>query len=119
MLKIVYDVKCGFDDCYVFVKDQEYELTLYLDDIRWDEFKAGADDPIPPDAELCEKYKDDVEAFFHDVIDVRECMVGEAAARCRETFFAFARGPQEDRSIPKFCEYENARLVYEPDREEA
>ena len=31
MLKLVYDLKAGFEDCYLTIKDEEWDLTDILE----------------------------------------------------------------------------------------
>lgn len=55
MLKLKYDVKCGWNQLYVVEKDVEFDISFLCDR---ESMNLDEDDEIPTEQELYEKYKD-------------------------------------------------------------
>ena len=69
MLKLIYDVKCGFEEVYVVEKDVEEDLTYWINTINESMLEAAAEikkedpeyKPEPyTEEELYEQYKDNI-----------------------------------------------------------
>ena len=64
MLKLVYDLKAGFDDEYVVLKNREFDLTQVLDTMNELAAEALTDKELESDAD--ELRNVDEESFYND-----------------------------------------------------
>lgn len=64
MLKLVYDLKAGFDDEYVVLKNREFDLTQVLDTMNELAAEALTDKELDSDAD--ELRNVDEESFYND-----------------------------------------------------
>ena len=65
MLKLVYDLKAGFDDEYIVIKNQEFDLTQVLDFTN-----EAAVDNLPDNELNLEEVRDvDEESFYEQYKD--------------------------------------------------
>lgn len=64
MLKLVYDLKAGFDDEYIILKNREFDLTQVLDTMNELAAEALTDKELESDAD--ELRNVDEESFYND-----------------------------------------------------
>jgi hypothetical protein len=64
MLKLVYDLKAGFDDEYIVLKNREFDLTQVLDTMNELAAEALTDKELESDAD--ELRNADEESFYND-----------------------------------------------------
>jgi hypothetical protein len=64
MLKLVYDLKAGFDDEYIVLKNREFDLTQVLDTMN--ELAAEALTDKELDSEADDLRNVDEESFYND-----------------------------------------------------
>lgn len=93
MLKLIYDVKCGFEEVYVVEKDVEEDLTYWINTTNESMLEAAAEiqkedpeyKPEPyTEEELYEQYKDNPEELIEEVFSgiydcIAECTILEFA----------------------------------------
>lgn len=124
MLKLIYDVKCGFDELYVVKKNQEIDITSWID--NWNETLedfppteeervAGYDNLDPTTVEeVYEQYK---EAPLKLLDDERFTSVGEIISEvitmeCVHTYFKHICMVNLKNPIcPELLELSNVKLV--------
>lgn len=99
MLKLIYDVKCGFEELYVVKKNQELDITGWID--CWNETledfppkpeerEAGYDNLDPTTAEeVYNQYKDTPLKLLDDerFTSVGEIISEEITMECINTYF--------------------------------
>lgn len=97
MIKLLYDLKIGFDDCFLDMKNREYDLSAEVDS----------------EAEFYEDYHDDTEGLIAELMDTRvwEKIYDHEASKVSKTFFAHLMKNAE--LIPVWLPT-NFRLVYDP-----
>lgn len=97
MIKLLYDLKIGFDDCFLDMKNREYDLSTEVDS----------------EAEFYEDYHDDLEGLIAELMDthVWEKIYDHEAANVSKTFFAHL--VKDTEFIPIWLP-SNFRLVYDP-----
>ena len=124
MLKLLYDVKCGFEELYVVKKNQEIDLTGWID--CWNEMleefppipeerEAGYDnlDSISEEA-IYNKYKDTPIKLLDDEVfsSVSEIISEEITMECINTYFRhICKVNLKNPICPEILELSSARLV--------
>lgn len=124
MLKLIYDVKCGFKDLYVKENNVEEDLTSYIemlnnsmlehaDEIRQTDSDCNQE-PFTEE-ELYEQYKDDPEALMDNVFTGTLEMIWEATIlEYAKTYFKhICYADPKKAFIPDYCEITNLRLALE------
>ena len=116
MLKLVYDLKAGFEDCYITLKNQEYDFAWmqesYCEDTR---------DPEPRintinEAKFYEQYKGKEEALLdmleecYELSNLYEASVLEIS----KLYFSHMLGGFPIKNVVPIWEPSNWRFVYEP-----
>lgn len=125
MLKLVYDIKCGFDDLYVVAKHQTTDVSYVaeddssLDNVDFNDmlFVPSANDKS--EVALYEKYKNNVEAFVAD-FELEESLRNAEANYYAHKFFSdicFAEGCEH--YLPDIFEMSNFNIIYIPSDIEA
>ena len=124
MLKLVYNVKCGFKELFITEKNLEEDLTNWIeifndgmlecvDEIRKDDPDY---EPIPyTEEELYEQYKDDPETLIFDVFNGITDFIYEATTlEYAKTYFKhICYKDLENPFIPGYFEMTNLQLVLE------
>ena len=123
MLKLVYDVKCGFKELFITEKDCEIDLAVIIEankdalendvpDDEAEEWKLA--NPITEE-DFYELFKDDIDGLMHYLEESGqlECEETFALEYYGKAFFA-AVCKEEGCGLPGYFEMENCRLVYEP-----
>ena len=125
MIKLLCDIKCGFDDLYLTEKDVEFDLADYIiankeilrNDIDpEDRENYIANFPVEED-KLYEKYKDDLDTLLHRLEEdgIFGCWYEESILNYAHTFFqhiCYKKGRKP--FIPSIWEPTNFRLFYDP-----
>ena len=126
MLKLVYDLKAGFEDCYLTKKNAICDLTRlleieklgevgYLDDVEEFECREVDLDAVRLDSEesFYQQYKDDIAGLlsYLEVKGLFECLKEESISFISGTFFAHMLS--WDGEIPVW-EPSNWQLEYDP-----
>ena len=125
MLKLVYDIKCGFEDLYVVAKHQTTDISYLAEDdnsfesVDFNEltFIPSANDQ--PEVALYEKYKDNVNALIEDY-ELDEALRNTEANYYAHKFFSdicFAEGGEH--YLPDIFEMSNFNIIYIPSDLEA
>jgi hypothetical protein len=129
MLKLIYDVKCGFDELYVVKKNQEIDLTGFVD--CWnetlkdfpplqEEYEAGYDNLDPTTVEeVYNQYKDRPLQLLDDerFTCVGEIISEEITMECINTYFRhICKVNLKNPICPELLELSNVRLVLTGDK---
>ena len=122
MLKLVYDVKCGFEDLFITEKNIETDLASVIEaniealetdipDEDAEEFKLA--NPITEE-DFYELYKDDLDGLLQFLEDTgyRACEEEANIEYYSKNYFAAIC--KEEKCLPGYYEDFNYRLVYEP-----
>jgi hypothetical protein len=116
MLKLVYDLKAGFDDCYITPLNQEYDFAWMQES-----YCEGTSNPEPQrnivnEAEFYEQYKDNTEGLLYMLEDCYE-LDNLRTASTREIsrlYFSHRLGGLRSKEVVPIWEPYNWRFVYEP-----
>ena len=97
MLKLIYDVKCGFEEVYVVEKDVEEDLTYWINTTNESMLEAAEDiqkeDPeykTEPytEEELYEQYKDNPKELIEEVFSgMCDCIAESTVLEIAKTYF--------------------------------
>lgn len=128
MIKLVYDLKAGFDDCYLTIKDDEFDLSQmleleklgeveYAEDIEelegrtvdFDKLRASIDE------EFYNQYKDDMQGLLALLEDSGhfDFLLEDSVLYISKCFFSHLL--ETDELVP-IWEPSNWRLVYDPEK---
>lgn len=131
MIKLVYDLKAGFEDCYLTIKDEEYDLSFdigvqplgtveFLEDIE-----AETGEPVDLEAlrqadfekEFYEDFHDDSDALLTELENngTFDMLYEDSVLSISKTFFAHLLGGERIKHIVPVWEPSNFRLVYDLD----
>lgn len=124
MLKLIYNVKCGFKELFITEKNLEEDLTSWIEIFNngmldyAEEIKKDDPDyePIPyTEEELYEQYKDDPETLVFDVFDSLIDFIQEATTlEYAKTYFKhICYENPENPFVPGYFEMTNLKLVLE------
>lgn len=130
MLKLIYDLKAGFDDCYLTIKNEEYELSdeLVMDNLgvldNLEEIETNIDEAInldslkePDEAAFYKQYKDDTEALLDQLESCGrlDALYEESVLRISKLYFSHMLGGTPIKYFIPVWEPSNWRLEYDPD----
>lgn len=128
MLKLVYDLKVGFDDCYLTVKNEEYEISCVLEmgklgTVEYlEEIEATDGEPLDLDALLAEdeesfyqEYANDIEGLL-DFLDngTLEMLESDSRLYFSKLYFSHLLGGTPIKYVVPVWEPSNWRLEYDP-----
>ena len=122
MLKLIFDIKCGFNDVYVVEKDVEEDLTSWIENANEliletaTEIQEEDPDYIPilyTEENLYEWYNDNPEEMFDEVFDGMYDIIAEGTVlNFAKTYFKHVCYKDPEKSfVPGLFEMENIRLV--------
>lgn len=129
MIKLVYDLKAGFDECYLTIKNVEYGLSgmLAMESLGTleylEEIEADMDKPIdldalrePDEETFYNTYKDDIEGLLDYLEGCRELdsLYEISVLDVSKLYFSHMLGGTPIKHIVPIWEPSNWRLVYEP-----
>ena len=131
MLKLVYDLKAGFDDCYLTIKNEEYDLSSmlemekygtleYLEDIAEYEGRTVDLNTLAEenDKEFYETYKDDIPGLL-DYLDengTMEMLYSDSVLTISKLFFSHMLGGNPIKHFVPVWEPSNWRLEIDDER---
>jgi hypothetical protein len=114
MLKLIYDLKVGYRECFLTVLNEEFDVSAVFQQ-EYDMLVEEGERVFEPDeAKLYEQYKDKV-AELVNMLDVSGWLEGEyesSVLHYTKTFFSSVAEPGTCCGI---WEPSNWRLVYDPD----
>ena len=102
MLKLIYDLKTGFEDCYLTIKNEEWDLATVVEDLRM------------PEKDFYDAYATNLAGLLTYLEDVHELekLCEESSVRISKLFFSHMLKP--GRQLITTWEPSNFRLVWEP-----
>ena len=131
MLKLIYDLKAGFEDCYLTIKDEVYDLSSmlelekygtleYLEDIEEYEGRIVDLDTLAEenDKEFYETYKDDIPGLL-DYLDengTMETLYSDSVLTISKLFFSHMLGGNPIKHFVPVWEPSNWRLEIDDER---
>ena len=110
MLKLVYDLKAGFDDCYLTIKDEEYDLADAIELINDREVITVTE------AEFYDEYKNDLEKLLEYLENawLLRVLYEDSVLEISKLYFSHKLGGVPLKQFIPIWEPSNWRLVYEP-----
>lgn len=129
MLKLIYDLKAGFEDKYLTLKNEEWELSddLILMDLgtldNLEEIEADTGKVIdvdtlrePDEEAFYNDYKDDIEGLldYLESIGSLESLYESSVLEISKLYFSHLLGGSPLKHIVPVWEPSNWRLVYDP-----
>ncbi|MDY2735908.1 helix-turn-helix domain-containing protein [Intestinibacter sp.] len=124
MLKLIYDVKCGFEEVYVVEKDVEEDLTYWINTTNESMLEAAAEiqkedpeyKPEPyTEEELYEQYKDNPKELIEEVFSgMYDCIAECTVLKFAKTYFKhICYADPKKPFVPGQFKMMNLRLVLE------
>jgi hypothetical protein len=127
MLKLVYDLKAGFEDCYLTIKDEEYDLSSMLeiqkisilefsDELEDDGVLVELDKLGPSEEEFYKEYCNNVEGLLAELEERGELdmLHEDSVLNVSKVFFSHLLGGTPIKNTVPVWEPSNFRLVWEP-----
>ena len=127
MIKLVYDLKAGFEDCYITIKNEEYDLSDMLenqksatlecaDELEADGCPVDLDNLGPSEEEFYEEYCNKVEGLVEELEEAgyMGMLYEESVLDISKVFFSHRLGSTPIKNIIPVWEPSNFRLVFEP-----
>lgn len=128
MIKLVYDLKAGFEDCYLTIKNEEYDLSDMLetqksatlecaDELEADGCPVDLDNLGPSEEEFYEEYCNNVEGLVEELEEsgYMDMLYEESVLDISKVFFSHMLGGTPIKNIIPVWEPSNFRLVFEPE----
>lgn len=132
MLKLVYDLKAGFEDYYLTIKNEEYDLSQvlemeklgtleYLEDIEEDEGVNLDELRDDADANFYKRYVDDIPGLLKYLEDsgTMEFLEEDSVLTISKLFFSHMLGGMPIQNTIPVWEPTNFRLVLDTDERTA
>ena len=119
MLKLVYDLKAGFDDCYLTIKNEEWDLSGMLE-IQNMANTVNADDDTDiikcSDEDFYNVYCNNVEGLLDELKENGELdmLYEDSVLNVSKVFFSHLLGGTPIKNTVPVWEPSNWRLVWEP-----
>ena len=119
MIKLVYDLKAGFTDCYLIKKNEVYDLVDMLE-----VFVENPDDELVPEIayipeeDFYNAYKDNIEGLLTELSDngIMDMIYEDSVLTISKLFFSHMLGGIPLKNTISIWEPSNWRLVYEPEK---
>lgn len=118
MIKLIYDLKAGFDDCYLTLKKQEYDLEDALEVfVPSEEYEGVPEIKFIPEEEFYNEYKDDIEALldYLESTGQLDILYEDSVLSISKLYFSHKLGGIPLKHFVPIWEPSNWRLVYEPE----
>ena len=121
MLKLVYDLKCGFENKYLIIKDEEYDISWLLEHSSESTDSEDTALEVEDEAAFYEQYKDDIESLLevleesYELSNLYEASVLEVS----KLYFSHLLGGLPLKHVAPIWEPSNWRLIYEPEKRSA
>ena len=121
MLKLVYDLKAGFENKYIVLKDEEYDLSWILESASEDSGSPMLQIEKEDEADFYNKYKNNTNLIIDMLKDCYEFSnIYEASVlEISKLYFSHLLGGLPLKNIIPIWEPSNWRLVYEPKKRSA
>lgn len=119
MIKLVYDLKAGFDDCYLTIKNEEWDLEDALEVfVPSEEYNGVPEITFIQEEDFYNKYKDDVEALldYLESIGHLDMLYEDSVLSISKLYFSHMLGGIPLKHLVPIWEPSNWRLVYEPEK---
>lgn len=128
MIKLVYDLKVGFDDCYLTIKNEEYDVSQVLEMSKLgtveflEEIEAADGEPLDLDELLEEdeesfyqEYHDDIEGLLDFLANgTLEMLESDSRLYFSKLYFSHLLGGTPIKYVVPVWEPSNWRLEYDP-----
>jgi hypothetical protein len=117
MIKLVYDLKAGFEDCYLTIKNEEFDLVDMLE-----VFVENPDDELVPEInyiseeDLYNQYRSNVPGLLDELRGngLMDLLYEDSLLTVSKLYFSHKLGGCPIKHVVPIWEPSNWRLVYEP-----
>ena len=119
MIKLVYDLKVGFDNCYLTIKDEEWDLEDALEVfVSSEDYNGVPEIKFIPEEEFYNEYKDNLEALLNHLesIGQLDILYEDSVLSISKLYFSHKLGGIPLKHFVPIWEPSNWRLVYEPEK---
>ena len=119
MIKLVYDLKAGFDNCYLTIKNEEWDLVDALEVfVPSEEYDGVPEIEYIQEEDFYNKYKDDIEALLDHLESIGhlEMLYEDSVLSISKLYFSHMLGGLPLKHYVTIWEPSNWRLVYESDK---
>jgi hypothetical protein len=119
MIKLVYDLRAGFDDCYLTMKNEEWDLSDTLETfVASDEYDGVPEIKIIPEEKFYNEYCDKIGELLKLLEDngTMEALHEDSVLTISKVFFSHKLGGIPLKHIVPVWEPSNWRLVYDPEK---
>jgi hypothetical protein len=114
MLKLIYDLKVGYRECYLTVLNEEFDVSAVFQQERDFLVEEGFPVEEPDEVELYDQYKDNILKLLEFLEDSGD-LDGEREASILHYTKTFFSSVTEPGTCCGIWEPSNWRLVYDPD----
>ena len=117
MIKLVYDIKAGFEDCYLIINNEEWDLVDVLEVfVPSEEYDGVPEIKYIPEEEFYTEYKNDIAGLLKYLEDSGyiDTLYEESILRISKLFFSHMLGGLPLKHFVPVWEPSNWKLVYEP-----
>lgn len=117
MIKLIYDLKAGFDNCYLTIKDEEWDLVDALEVfVPSEEYDDVSEIEYTQEEDFYNKYKDDTEALLDHLESIGhlEMLYEDSVLSISKLYFSHMLGGLPLKHFVPVWEPSNWRLVYDP-----
>lgn len=125
MLKLIYDLRAGFEDCYLTIKDEEYDIS----DVLEIEKLCLLDSPAEVEPETLEELRTEREEeiynnFHNNIVDllkyledngIMDLLYEDSVLTISKLYFSHMLGGTPIKHTIPIWKPSNWRLVYDPD----
>ena len=118
MIKLVYDLKAGFDNCYLTIKNEEWDLADALEVfVPSEEYNGVPEIRYIPEEEFYNKHKDDIVALLEYLEDrgIMDMLYEESVLKISKLYFSHMLGGLPLKHFVPVWEPSNWRLIYDPE----
>jgi hypothetical protein len=118
MLKLIYDLKVGFDDCYLTIKDEEWDLEDALEVfVESEEYEGIPEIVYIPEDEFYKEYCKNIEGLIEYLKDTGylEAQYEDSVLSISKLYFSHKLGGTPIKHFVPVWEPSNWRLEYDPD----
>lgn len=118
MLKLIYDLKAGFDDCYLTIKNEEWDLADQLEYfVASEEYEGVPEICFMSEEEFYNKYRDDLGGLLKDLEDngTMDILYEDSVLKISKLYFSHKLGGIPLKHFVPVWAPSDWKLVYEPE----
>lgn len=117
MLKLVYDLKAGFEDCYLTIKDEEWDLADALEVfVESEEYDGVPEIKFISEEEFYNEYHNNIDGLTKHLEEAgyMDMIYEDSVLNVSKVFFSHLLGGTPIKNTVPVWEPSNFRLIWEP-----